>query len=568
MLLELSVQNLALIDHVRLELRPGLTVLTGETGAGKSILLDAIGLILGNRASSDLVRKGADRCVVEALVEVPAAANEAVQSLLDAAGIELDPAEPLVISREVHATGRTVCRVNARMATVQMLRELGSLLVQQHGQHDHQGLLRQEEQLRLLDLYGRHQELLDQVRSSYRRWIDAKAALEQAAVNEQERMRRMDMLAFQIREIEEASLRAGEEEELRAARQRLQYADKIAGAVKTALEALSGDDARPGVSTLLASAAREVAAAATHDAALTEVKELMETAEVNVDEALRSLFRYLDTIEADPDELAAIEDRLALIRTLERKYGASVEAVLAHLDAVKAAYESLVNHEARMLERTQAVEAAQAELAALCKALHEARQSASTRLSAEVQRVLRELDLPNASLHIVVEPRLHASGEPAFGPHGADEVAFLFSANRGESPKPLQKIASGGELSRTLLAFKAVLAEVDALDTLIFDEIDVGVSGSAAQRIAEQLQKLGRVRQILCVTHSPQVAAAGDDHFCIEKSERAEHTTTVVHRLDFAGRVAEIARLVGAGLAGQTAVDHAEALLRGFHPVQ
>lgn len=568
MLVELSVHHLALIDHVQLDLDPGFTVFTGETGAGKSILLDAIGLLLGSRASTDVVRHGQPKAVVEAMIDVSADMAAEVQTLLEPMGVECRAGESILLSREIHDSGRSVCRINGRMATVQMLRDLGAILVQQHGQHEHQGLLRAEEQLRLLDLFGKHQDVLSRVAACYGEWNRAKRALQSAQLDEQERMRRLDMLDFQIREIEAGELNADELEELSSRRQRLLFADKIASALQSALAALTGADDQAGVVDLLATAAEQVAAAASHDAQLADTRELVDTAQVHADEAARSLYKYLDGVEQNPELLEQIENRIALIRTLLRKYGPTVENVLQHLASAKKEQQHLLAHEEQMAHLTETVTAAERALADHSDALHDARVQAAKRLSEQVQTVLRELNMPNATLSIIVEPKAStdATGRRAYGPRGVDDVTYLFSANRGEAPKPLQRIASGGELSRTLLAFKSVLADVDAPGTLIFDEIDVGVSGAAAQRIAEQLQKLGRVRQVLCVTHSPQVAAASDHHFCIAKMESEDATSTSVARLDAAGRIAEIGRLIGSDLAGQTAADHAQALLTGFHP--
>lgn len=568
MLLEMSIENLALIESARLSFGSGLTVFTGETGAGKSILLDAIGLLLGSRASSDLIRHGQQKAFVEGLFAITPNLNEAVVRARCADyGVELPPDEfDLLVSREVHANGRTVCRVNGRITTVQMLREVGLLLVGQHGQHEHQGLIEAKEQLRFLDLYGRHSQLLDRVCASYEEWSAAEDAFRTAKQNEQERIRRLDMLTFQVDEIGSAHLIPGEEQELQVVRHRLQYAEKISDALRLAVEALDGGNTGAGAATLLASANREVAAALAHDEQLRAVCDLLDTAQVHADEALRTLYRHLQQIETDPIRLDSVEERLAQIRTLERKYGPTVEDVLAHYQACVVERDETVDYEAHLSRLQQAAAKAWAKLADNSQALHEARVEAAKRLAHEVEEVLRTLTLPNAQLHIEVKSRETDDGFPRFGSNGFDDVTFLFSANKGEPVRPLSRIASGGELSRTLLALKTALSAVDDVETMVFDEIDVGVSGAAAQQIALCLQQLGRTRQVLCVTHSPQVAAAGDLHYCIEKTESTDNTITAVRALSKGGRVDEIARLVGGHVSGETANVHAKALLDGFHP--
>ncbi|MCF8563608.1 DNA repair protein RecN [Alicyclobacillus tolerans] len=565
MLLELSVRNVALIESIHLQLQPGFTVLTGETGAGKSILLDSIGLLLGNRASSEWIRHGQDKAVVEASIQLDGPARHRVLGLLEAWGLDLVDGDPLVISRELHRSGRTSCRINGRMATVQMLKELGEHLVQQHGQHDQQGLLKPEEQLRLLDLYGHHAPLLEQLRQQYHAWRSAVRRWKEAHVDEQERIRRIDMLNFQIDEIESAELQPGEEESLREQRKVLQFADKIAAALEEAVSALSGDDRNKGVTDLLVTASTEVAAAADYDSTLEEAKALVESAQVYADEANRILLKHLGKLERDPHRLEAVEDRLVQIRNLERKYGPTIEDILRYLQEASEERTKLQDHEHQLEQLYDEVKTMQRQLHQTSLELHERRQEAAQKLSASVQGVLQKLDMQSARLEISVTQRAPTdSGEVSYSESGLDAVSFLFSANRGEDPKPLQRIASGGELSRTLLAVKSVLAQVDDIETLIFDEIDTGVSGFAAQRIAEQLRHLAGSRQVLCVTHSPQIAAAAQSQYRIQKREEQSATVTEVQAVESEQRVGEIARLLGAGLSDETAIEHAKALLDSF----
>ncbi|MBX5436293.1 MAG: DNA repair protein RecN [Alicyclobacillaceae bacterium] len=594
MLTALTVERIALLESVHVELNAGLLVFTGETGAGKSLLLDAIGLLLGGRASADWVRTGADSGRVEALFHVRRETRERLGPWLAASGLP-DNGEELLLSREVHRSGRSVCRINGRMATVQMLRECGQHLIQQHGQNEQLGLLRADEQLRLLDLYAGHGELVQRVQRAYDEWAAARRQLDQTWMDEQERMRRVDVLRFQIEEIERADLKPGEEEALREERLRLQHVDKIVRALETAAAALEGRDHQPGATDQLASAEQELSAALAFDTGLEEVASLLATAQVHAEEAARALRRRLREVDVDPWRLEAIENRLADIRALQRKYGPTVEAVLAHLARCREELQQLLHHEEHMAQLAAAVEQAEARLGRLCGQLHESRRKAALRLATEVERTLRELNMPNAVFRIDVRSRRAAevaggtepsaersldvgenSGEEGradgqqsgvaarFRRDGWDDIIFQFSANKGEPPRPLQKVASGGELSRALLALKVALAEVDDVDTLVFDEVDAGVSGVAAQRLAELLRRLGRRRQVLCVTHSAQVAAAGDVHFCIEKVEGDARAQTQLKALDESGRVQEIARLIGSSGSDRTALDHARALLDRF----
>jgi DNA repair protein RecN (Recombination protein N) len=559
-LVELCVSHIALVESARIPLTEGFTVWTGETGAGKSILLDAIGLVTGKRGGADFIRTGSDSGRVDALFRVPA--GSPALNLLEQWGIPVEDGE-LVISRELHRSGRSVCRINGRTVTVQMLRELGMYLVQQQGQHDDVGLMRAEEQLHLLDLYGRHDTLLAEVRRLYEAWSDARDELEKARIQEQERARRLDMLAFQIEEIERAELQPGEEENLREERQRLLHAGRILEAVQEALQSLQDTG---GALDSLGTAVRKVSAAAEHDRALQSSLQLLETAEVHVQEAVHDLTRYLRGLDADPARLEAVESRLQQIRTLERKYGSSIEEVLRYLEEAKQERDRWLHHEEHVQSLTDRLARLEQELDDATRRLHEARSRAAKRLAGEVQRVLRLLHMPRARFEVEVAWRPSKAGNrPQFGPTGADVVTFLFSANPGEPPKPLSRVASGGELSRTLLAVKSALAEVDQVPTLVFDEIDAGVSGNAAAAVAAQMRSLSRHHQVLCVTHSPQIAAAANSHYLIEKVEADERTMTVVRQLDEDGRIAEIARLIGTGEGdASTALRHAQALLESY----
>lgn len=559
MLSTLSISSIALIENASLNFSQGMTVLTGETGAGKSILLDAIGLVLGQRGDSTLIRRGEKSAFVEALFHVDEK-NTMIAELLQEWGFEAPDGEVL-LSRELHKNGRTVCRINGKMATVQMLREVGSLLVDQQAQHESFGLGRPEEQLRLLDLYGRHEEALEEFRQAYQRFREAQARFREAHVDEQERARRMDALQFQIHEIESARLQAGEEDALREERKRLQNADRIRTYIETASKCLKGDDGTQGAVDLLSEALDNIHDASEFDDELAGIVQLLETARVHAEEAEIAISKHADLADVDPLRLEEVTNRLAELRSLERKYGSSIEEVLQHLQKARVEYDNLETIEFRLAKLEKDASVAFEELSDKAQRLHELRVKVAANLSKQVESIVRTLNIPSARFVVSVDKRVNQDGSPEFSPTGGDSVQFLFAANRGDELHPLGKVASGGELSRVLLAVKSVLAEVDDVGTMIFDEIDSGVSGQAVERLAQQLATLALTRQVLCVTHSPQVAAFAFEHFAISKSEDGDATRTLVTKLDDSGRAAEIARLIGGGVSDETARAHAKALL-------
>ncbi|AEJ43597.1 DNA repair protein RecN [Alicyclobacillus acidocaldarius] len=552
MLQELYVRHFVLIDELRLQLDRGLHVLTGETGAGKSLVLDATRAILGGRVPSPIPPDGSP-AVVEAVFDIQA--NEAAERLLSSWGI--DHSGEIVVSRTFHSSGRAQNRVNGRSVTVQMLRELGDTLVELQDQHESIALMTPSYQRRLLDLYGQHEELAASCAEAYRAWQDALRQWRQAQVSERERAQQMDLYALQVRELEEARLRPGEEDALRAERDRLKRAHQIAELL-TQMAALL-DDGKTGAIARLQEAERMAAALASSSDRAEEIAKLLETARVHAEEASFTLHRFLSRAAHDPARLDEIEERLALIRRLSRKYGATTEEMLAHLERARAQLDAWSKHEERIAELEAEVERREAAYRDIAERLHKARVRAARSLGAAISSSLARLSMAHAECEIEVRPRVDAPTE-----HGWDEIRFLFRANPGQPLMTLQKVASGGELSRMLLAVKVVIANLERTDTLIFDEIDQGVSGEAALRVAEMLRELGREKQVLCVTHSPQVAAAGYVHYLVAKASDAERAISRVTRLDDGGRIEEIARLLGSDLSDATARMHARALLESF----
>lgn len=559
MLLALAIRHFLLIEEVRMSFEPGFHVLTGETGAGKSILLDALGLVLGGRASASYVRSGADRAVVEALFSVEGRAD--LREDLERMGIEAG--DELVLVREVTAQGKSICRINGRTATVQMLREIGSRLVDVYGQQEHQSLLQPERYRRMLDGYGgrEQEELLARYRRAYGRYREAKKALDEARMGEQERLQRVDWLLFQLREIREVSPEPGEEERLEQERRRLAHAERLAEDVEETYRLLYGDGGKGSSAVDLAGRALDAAEKlAKYDPSLAGILEMLQTAVAHLEEAAHELRRYREGLEADPARLAAVEERLHQIRRLTRKFGGPVEAILQTAATMEEEVARLQDYEADMERRVREFERARSEAVVLAGELHRRRRELAEQIEGKVEEQLRQLSMPRARFRIEVE----AGPEDSLGPEGLDRVEFLFSANPGEPLQPLARTASGGEMSRLMLGLKVVLADVDDVPTLIFDEVDSGMSGQAAVAVGEKLAEAARRRQVICVTHLPQIAALASGHHRIRKEQTEETTTTVVEPLGEEDRVAELARmLAGSGATGTTEQQAREMLERG-----
>ncbi|GMA55832.1 DNA replication and repair protein RecN [Alicyclobacillus sacchari] len=553
MLIELYVRNFVLIDELRLAFGKGLHVFTGETGAGKSLLLDATRAVLGARVSSQIVQIGADHALIEAVFAV--ADSPASLQLLEQWGIDRD--DVLVVSRTVYANGRSQCRINGRAATVQMLRQLGETLVEMQDQHESVALVTPMYQRRLLDLYGRHRELLDATASTYMQWQSLVRELAATQVSERERAQQIDVCRFQIEEIERVNMAVGEDESLREERQRLLVAQKLRGHVDALATSL--DDPRVGAIVQLATAEHEAAELAERVQGFAEIHELIAAAKIHVEEAAFAVSRYAGRLDVNPARLAQIEDRLAELRGLMRKYGSTAAEIDDYLQRAKTKLAELESYEQRVADLEQDVNTTEGRYIEFARRLHDARVETARRLQAKITEALRRLQMMDAECEITVHWQDDMRSE-----EGMDDVQFLFRANRGQPLLPLQKVASGGELSRTLLAVKVVVADLEHVETLVFDEIDAGVSGEAAQRVAELLRELGSDKQVLCVTHSPQVAAAGHVHFEILKEVAGDTTSTRVRNLNDRDRAMEIGRLLGAGVSDDTALRHACALLESF----
>jgi DNA repair protein RecN (Recombination protein N) len=554
LLTELYVEHFVLIESLRLHFGRGLHVFTGETGAGKSLLLDATRLALGGRSSLSSIQRGADHALVEAVFQVDE--SSPARSQLDEWAIDCQDGV-IVLTRVLYANGRSVCRINGRTVTVQMLKSVGNTLVEMQGQHESQTMLTGRYQRTLIDLYGQHQPLLAETATLYREWRSQLERLNQAQMSEQERARQLDMLKFQVEEIENAAVTPGEEEDLRAQRQRLMAYDRLKQHLDIVLSSL--EDGSFGALSQLTVAEREVDEIVNQNAELADVGKMIQNARVNVEEAAFTLNKFAAHIEADPNRLEYIDNRLVLLKSLTRKYGPTTADVVQHLEQSKQMFSQLMEHEQTVDSIRKEVEACQSRYLKLAKKLHDARVSNAQKLQREVQRCLHQLHMRDARFEVSVQ-----STDAQWSEEGFDHVDFLFSGNPGEPLMSLEKVASGGELSRTLLALKVVVANLEQVETLIFDEIDAGVSGEAAQRVAEMLRQLGADRQVLCVTHAAQVAAAGHEHFQITKDTKKGRAQTRIHLLEQAARREELGRLLGASVSDETAMKHADALLESF----
>lgn len=544
---ELTVENLAVVERVRLPLSPGFTVLTGETGAGKSLVVDAMALVLGARASADQVRSGADAARVEAIFDAPPLDPGDAMADVVAAGDGL-----AIVRREVGADGRSIARVNDRTVTVGGLASLGTRLGEIHGQHDQQRLLEPAHQLALLDGFGGHATLVASVAEAHRAWRATVAAAVELLTDAHELARRMELLRHQVDEIAGAAPRSGEDAELEAQLRAAEHAETIARAAAEAVAALRDDG---GASDLLGAAERSLLGAAQHDERFTPLADRASGLAAEAAELARDAAAAGEGIDLDPNARAAAEERLALLYDLRRKYGDSLEAVIAFGSAAAAELERLENQEGER-ERLRAEEQRlRADLETRAADLARARGEAATRLSDAVNAELPPLGLPSGAFGVALEP-------VEIGPSGGDRVTFTFAPNPGEPPRPLGRIASGGEASRLSLALKVVLAAADETPLLVFDEVDAGVGGRNASALGERLRQLSRYHQVLCVTHLPQVAAFADEHIVVGKRVSEGRTATEARTLDAEARAQELAAMLAGEGAGEEAHAAAEALLR------
>ena len=538
MLEHLHIRNVALIKESEISFGDGLNILTGETGAGKSMIIDSLQFALGGRAGKDFLRHGEKQAAVEALFSVQ---SQALTEKLAENGIVPEEDGTLLITRTLSEAGKSVCRINGSTVTVGMLKEIAEDMIDIYGQHEHQSLLNPVKHIRLLDRFcgAGFGEAMEEYKNSRQRLKDLEKQLTILIGDESQREQRMDMLLFQKEEIEAAELQEGEEDALLEQKKRLSSMERLIRLTGESVTLLyDGDDRAPSACDQLGDALAKLQEAAEYDAALSPLADALADGYAAVEDCARDLKREAEEQEADPEELERIEERLQLFYKLKRKYGGSIEAVLEFYEKAVQELEFLSNSSEKAAELSAKKAAEEKRLSALAETLTARRRATAEQVEEQIETALHDMEMKHARFHIQIEEKAD------WGADGKDKVEFLISANAGEPLKPLAKIASGGEMSRVMLALKTVLVDADEIGTFIFDEIDTGVSGRTARRVGEKMRFLGGKRQLLCITHLPQIAAMADNHFLIEKESDAGETVTRVTALDEEGAVREVARLM------------------------
>ncbi|NLP14646.1 MAG: DNA repair protein RecN [Clostridium sp.] len=562
MLQRLEIQNIAIIDKIEIELGEGLNVLTGETGAGKSIIIDSINAILGERMSKQLIRTGRDKAVVEAVFQVNI---DRMSDLLESFGIEGEEDGTLVISREFTASGKNTCRINGRIATVSMLKKIGERLIDVHGQHDNQSLLRTESHIELLDSFAdsKINILKDEYLKHFESYREIKDRLKSLSGDAGERERKIDILRFQIDEIEKANLKVGEEEEIEKQRDVLLNFEKIISTLSNAYEALdSGGNL--GISALdrINKSVSDFSNIENYDDKYSTLKKRLEAVSYELEDVITEIRELRDGIEYEPSVLEQLEERLDVLYRLKKKYGDSIEDILEYLENAKKELDEIINNEEIINRLKEDLKKEDEQLYKLAKDINCERIKTAKLLENRIGSEFKDLEMKNTKLKVNIE--FYDSikdGERKYGNNGLDRVEFLISTNVGEPLKPLSKIASGGEMSRIMLAIKTILAKVDKIPTMIFDEIDIGISGIAAQKVGEKLCYISKNHQVISVTHLAQIACIADNNYYIEKVTKGGNTETVVKSLDEEGKRNEIARIIGGVKVSDIALKHAEEML-------
>ena len=544
----LHIENIAIIEAADIEFAPGFNALTGETGAGKSIVIDSLSAVLGQRTSRELIRTGADKAFVSA------AFSGVAPELAEELGIQPEADGTLLLQREIQTDGKNVCRVNGRPVTVSQLRALGAKLLNIHGQHDGQQLLDEEQHIVYLDSFGKTEKLKETYTMKYKRFTDIRRQIQSLQMDEAEKARRVDTLKYQIEELRRAKLKPGEEEELTTRRGMLRNAEKFLDAVAGADYALSGDDSGGGALSALRQAQDALGTVRHLDDGFGQLYERLSEAYSEVYDIAATVEDKRGELDVSPGELDRVEGRMDQLYRLKKKYGATVEDMLDYLERCQTELAQIEDAGDTLERLEQELSRAEKETRQAAQALSDARRAAAERLTEQILTELQQLDM--GKIRFAVD-----FAEKPLDGDGMDAVRFLMSANTGEALRPIHKIASGGELARIMLAMKNVLSEQDHVGTMVFDEVDTGVSGRAAQKVAEKMARISRSKQVLCVTHLPQLAAMADTHFSVEKGERNGRTYTEVRRLDREQRRQELARLTGGSHVSQTMLDGAEELL-------
>jgi len=552
MLNELRIDHFAIIQRLVIEFGPGLCAFTGETGAGKSILLDAIIALVGGKADATLIRSGQERAIIEATFRLPEATKAQILQILEREDL-LDDPNYLTLGREIRREGRSVARVNGRSVSLSLLRELGSYLVDIHGQSDHLSLLNVRAHLGLLDRYANSEKKLETYRKTYRELGGTRRELEALRQSERDSARQAEMLTFQAEEIEAAQLRPGEDDELRQERDRLANAENLAALTQQCLTLLDeGSQEAPAISDLFGQVVQSLAALGRIDPTQVRLHQQAEALADTLSETSRELAHYLEQLEFNPRRLEQVEERINLIHTLKRKYGGSIEAVQAFAQDARRQLERIAHASERIAELEESEKRLLQQLTVHGKELSQARRKAAEALGKAVEGELSDLSMEGAQFTVDIHYDPDPHGLPvepdqtvAYDENGLERVEFMIAPNPGEGFKPLVRIASGGETSRLMLALKNVLARADHIPTLIFDEVDQGIGGRVGSVVGEKLWQLARQHQVLCVTHLPQLAAYSDQHFHVQKTVQEDRTQTQVELLDEPGRLVELAQMLG-----------------------
>ena len=546
MLNELHIENIAVIERADIRFEPGLNILTGETGAGKSIVIDAIGAVLGERVSRELVRRGAEKALVTAVFDVSGTEDWLREN-------EIDPEEELILQRRILSDGKSSCRICGNPVTAAQLKELAALLVDIHGQNDGRQLMDERRHMAYLDSFGELQPELEAYRKEYRQYRTLRKELEQLNMDQVEKERLSESFRYQIAELERAELKAGEKDSLVARRDLLRNSEKLTEALDEALRLLYANE--DNAVSMAENAEYYAGKAAALVPELEETVSSIHEAAFSLSDAAETLRDFRENLDFSPEEYDRLEERISLLNKLERKYSRDEEALLLYLDECREKLDRIEYADERSAKLRRELEEQKKQCRRAAKILREKRQTAAKDLQERIVRELRELNMPSVRFAVEVAP---LEGEPGFDSNGADQIRFLMSANAGEELGRISRIASGGELSRIMLAMKNVFAEHDPVATMIFDEIDTGVSGIAAQRVGEKLYSVSRGKQVLCVTHLPQIAAMADSHYLIAKVERDGRTYTDVTKLSREGQRRELARLHGGDNITATTLASAE----------
>jgi len=557
MLQNLHVKNLALIDETDVDFGSGLNILTGETGAGKSLLIGSINLALGGKADSDLIRNGADF----ALVELNFSSDDSkLVHLLEAMDIPTEEGD-IFISRKI-MQGRNVIKVNGETVNARQLKAITELLIDIHGQHEHQSLLQKKKHLEILDVYSGAElsSKLEKLKEEYKRYCEIKKELEEDSMDEDEKSRTMELLEFELNEIDKAELKIGEDEELEQTFKKLSNAKKI-GEALTAVTALTGSDEEGCAGIAVSRALRELRSVSSFDSELEEMEKVLSDIEGMLHDFHRSSDNYLGGLEVDGETYYYTESRLNLINHLKDKYKPSIEEILEYRDSLETKKNELEDYEGHIADLERRAKEAYQSVLDLSLEISDIRSKKALALEEELVEILKELNFPNIKFKI----RIDRKAEP--NELGLDDVEFLISANLGEALRPLRDVASGGELSRIMLGIKTLLADADEIDTLIFDEVDAGISGKTAWQVAGKLGQLSKAHQVICITHLPQIAAKADNHFLIEKKDDGSRTNTQIYKLDEEGSVSELARLLGSENVTESALANARELLLEAHNI-